>query len=155
MNAQVKILTDRLDQAFLLGEDNDIDDEVRSHFSRYLCVIAAGYIEESVRILLTSYIKLRCPLTIQRYAGIQFQYITNLKSKKIKDLLNEFDVQWGKSFEDKIDQSVIDALDSIVSNRHLIAHGKAAGISYKTIREYWESAKIAIEILDRDIVNAR
>ncbi len=43
-----------------------------------------------------------------------------------------------------------DAVDSVVSNRHLIAHGQDVGIGFGTIKKYYERVVKAIETLEKE-----
>lgn len=152
MNSEVKNLTQRIDKLFCIKQA-DLEDEVAGHFSRYLCVMVAGYAEESVRILLRAYVEKRSNFVIQRYVALQIQYLTNLKSNKLKDTLLEFNIEWGEAYVNLVSEDAMDALDSIVSNRHLIAHGKNSGISYETVKKYYDHIKNIILLIDTKIVN--
>jgi hypothetical protein len=71
--------------------------------------------------------------------------------------LNKFDVTWAEKFvndikdNSPIDREIKDSIDSIVSNRHLIAHGKSVGLSYATVNIYYGHCAKAIEILEDTI----
>jgi len=83
--------------------------------------------------------------------------ITNCKTERILEVLNKFDVGWATTFETEIkdnspiDKEIKDSLDSIVSNRHLIAHGKSVGMSYATVKGYYDYCVKAVEILEDTI----
>ncbi len=49
-------------------------------------------------------------------------------------------------FED--DSSLKDAIDSIMNNRHRIAHGKHTSISVTRVREYIEKSVKVIEFIE-------
>jgi hypothetical protein len=46
------------------------------------------------------------------------------------------------------DGEIKDAVDSIVANRHLIAHGESCNISFERLKKYYGSAVKAIELLE-------
>jgi len=126
-------------------------------WSKYLCVLTAGFIEESLRVLLLEFSKNNSSKEIQRFIEKEISFITNCKTERIIDVLNKFDINWAVNFETEIknnspiDKEIKDSLDSIVSNRHLIAHGKSIGMSYVTVNTYYKHCKKAIEILEDTI----
>lgn len=143
---------DRLDSLYSMVR-NFSDPKEQMEWSKYLCVLTAGFIEESLRFLLLDYSKNNASPKIQRFLEKEISFITNCKTEKILDVLNKFDENWSTSFKNEIDsKSVIDkeikdSIDSIVSNRHRIAHGKSVGMTYATISKYYIHCKTAIRIL--------
>lgn len=126
-------------------------------WSKYLCVLTAGFIEESLRVLLLEFTRNNASLEIQKFVEKEVSYVTNCKTERILEVLNKFDSSWGTTFENEIkdnspiDKEIKDSIDSIVINRHLIAHGKSVGISYTTVKKYYGFCTKAIEILEDTI----
>ncbi len=126
-------------------------------WSKYLCVLTAGFIEESLRVLILDFSKHNASLEIQKFVESEISFLTNCKTKRIIDVLNKFNSKWSSTFETEIqDNSPIyteikDSIDSIVGNRHLIAHGKSVGVTYSTVKKYYVYCTKAIEILEDTI----
>jgi hypothetical protein len=126
-------------------------------WSKYLCVLTAGFIEESLRVLILDFSKNNASLEIQKFVEKEISYVTNCKTERILEVLNKFNSNWGSTFETEIkdnspiDKEIKDSIDSIVSNRHLIAHGKSVGVSYSTVKKYYGYCTKAIEILEDTI----
>jgi hypothetical protein len=125
------------------------DLELQAHWARYLCVLTSGFIEESVRILLSEYVQKRADATISRYVNAQLDGFQNPKAGRILDLLRAFDIAWAESAEQFLGDERKDAIDSIVNNRHQIAHGRNVGISYVTIRNYYEKAVESVDFIEQ------
>ncbi len=127
-------------------------------WSKYLCVLTAGFIEDSLRALILDYSKNNASLKIQRFVEKEISYVTNCKTERILEVLNKFDPKWTTTFETEIknsspiDKEVKDSIDSIVSNRHLIAHGKSVGLTYSKVKKYYGYCTRAIQILENTIV---
>lgn len=51
------------------------------------------------------------------------------KLENVHNLLSRFDPKWGKAVKDATPEEVRDAVISVVSNRHQIAHGRSVGIT--------------------------
>jgi glycerol dehydrogenase-like iron-containing ADH family enzyme len=68
--------------------------------------------------------------------------------EKICQLTGSFDQNWEMALRRATEGEIKDAIDSIVHNRHKIAHGEDVGLSYVTMRRYFENAVKLIELLE-------
>jgi hypothetical protein len=149
------ILAHRQKLDFLFGRASSLPSVVdQSEWSKYLCVLVAGFVEESLRVLLEDYCAKHAAQNLQRFVSSELREVTNCKTGRIASILNRFDPVWEKEFLSQIEANsrVIDeiknAIDSVVSNRHLIAHGKSVGLGYVAISSYYNSVKKAVETLE-------
>lgn len=125
--------------------------EIKSEWSKYLCILVSGFIEESLRVLLEKYCENKASANIQKFVGKKINDITNCKTEKIKRILLEFSSDWANEFTNKINDQIKTAIDNVVENRHKIAHGKSIGMSYHNISSYYNNVKKAVEILEEII----
>lgn len=131
----------------------------QGEWSKYLCILVSGYIEESLRVLLEAYSVAHASEEIQNFVSEEIKGITNCKTNKIIEILCKFNSSWGSNFTSQISASsriadeIKNSIDSIVANRHAIAHGnKSTGISYSTVLNYYNNVKKAVEVLE-NIIN--
>lgn len=143
---------------YLFSKPATITDlEVLANWSKYLCVLSSGYIEESLRQILFSHCSVNASNSVNRYSVANIKRITNCKNSKIIDILRGFDDDWARQYEQEISRrsripnEIKDAIDSVIINRHRIAHGQDIGIGINTIQNYFNNVKIAIQVVD-DIV---
>jgi hypothetical protein len=143
----------KLDAIFAKTKDLNSDPELIAHWSRYLCVLVSGFVEASVRTLIAEYASARSAPEIAHFVGSKLKMFSNAKMNKILDLVAEF----GNDYRDQLAKSVSDeakdAVDSVVSNRHLIAHGQDVGIGISTISKYYQSVVKAVEELEKQFTN--
>lgn len=139
----------------LFNKNGGITDiEIQSNWSKYICVLVSGYIEESLRILFFEYAKNNSNPKIRRYVDSHIRRITNCKNSKIIEVLDYFSTDWVNDYKSKIARretvtnQIGDAIDSVIANRHQIAHGKNIGLSHAIIRKYYNDVKIAIDVLN-------
>lgn len=112
--------------------------EMQSHWARYICVLSAGYVENSVREIYGQYIKKNSysPAVI-RYAIKQLDGVQNPRSEKLVKIATSFDQAWGRELQNHLDQNYrSEAVNSIMSNRNLIAHGRSSNITVGQISRY-------------------
>jgi len=122
------------------------DSELVGHWARYLCVLCAGFIENSIKEILQEYVKGKSNVMISNYCTKTLGRIMNPKTSKILDSLNCFNEKWKDETEvfTKTNGRK-EAIESIMTNRHLIAHGKNVGISIGTLKSYYGKT---IEVID-------
>lgn len=152
MNVEIDRLTKRLEATFTRASDPSISDELRSDLARHLCVLVSGYLEESLRVLLSTYAGRCSNAKVSTFVDASIRTVTNLKVGRIRDILRSFDCNWGEKFSDKLEDAQKDAIDSVVANRHLIAHGKNTGISLATVSGYWKKIQRVVQMLEQDVV---
>ena len=80
--------------------------EIKSEWSKYLCILVSGFIEESLRVLLEKYCENKASANIQKFVGKKIDDITNCKTEKIKRILLEFSSDWANEFTNKINDQI-------------------------------------------------
>jgi hypothetical protein len=126
--------------------------EMQAHWSRYLCVLVSGYIENSVKHIIGDYSTNKSSPSIANFVQKKISSVTNLKHNNIFEILDSFDNKWSNKYLSLISDEQIDAINSVVANRHLIAHGKNVGITYSTISKYYTNVVPTVELIYK-IVN--
>jgi hypothetical protein len=137
-------VTAKLDRVFE-ASDNIEDDEIKSHLARYLCVLTSGYLEESIKILIRNFVASKASPFVANHINSTIDNLTNLNSEKIGQFLNSFSGGWKDEFDRCLSDEEKDAIDSVVANRHQIAHGRNVGVSYVRIREWHKDIKRVVD----------
>jgi RiboL-PSP-HEPN len=156
MNSHILSHRQRIDTLFskVASISNPAD---QSEWSKYLCVLVSGFIEESLRVLLEEYTRTHSAPNIQNFVEKQIGNITNCKTSRILEVLSKFSQDWANDFSNQIQtrSSITDeiknSIDSVIANRHDIAHGRNVGITYTRMYTYYNNIKKAVDILD-DII---
>lgn len=147
MNPIVQRYRSRLDGLF--GKVQKIDDiEMQSQWARYLCVLVSGFMEESIRAIIGDYAIARSSREIANYVERKLSRETNLNMSKIVGLLSQFDTDMGKELEKRTNGELKDAVDSVIANRHTIAHGRDVSVSYVRIYDWYKKTVKVIDIVD-------
>jgi hypothetical protein len=145
-------ITSKIDRVFQISENIE-DDEVKANLSKYLCVLTSGFIEESIKIIIRDYVVNRTTNQINNHINSIAKKQTNFDVEKIGTYLNSFDPKWKNDLDKNLSNEEKDAINSILANRNQIAHGKDVGVSYITIKKWYDNAKSSIEKI-RTIVNS-
>lgn len=139
LRSQVDTAFDRID------EIDPQATQLRAEYARYLCVRTSGLIEASVRHIFSQYSLKKASAPVGRYAAASVQRMQNVSSDKVFQLVGGFDPAWREALEAFMVDERKDAVDSIVANRNAISHGNPTGITYATVRRYYE---LVLEVLD-------
>ena len=141
-NIEIVRYQQRLDALF--EKVKDISDiELQSHRARYLCILVSGYLETSVRAIYGEYNR-----NVTNYVSSKLKSFQSPKMGNILELTRAFSRQWAEELEVATEGELKGSVDSIVANRNNIAHGQDVGISYVTIREYYQNAVKVIELIE-------
>lgn len=136
----------RLDDLFQKAKDLP-DAEIQSHWSRYLCVLVSGFLENSVRITYSEYARLRSDVSVADFVESRLRQFLNPKMGSIVELAGCFNQEWRKRLEDETKGRLSESVNSIVNNRHKIAHGESVGLSLHTLKQYYSDALEVVELL--------
>jgi hypothetical protein len=123
------------------GRSLDEGSPERAMMARFACVLTSGLIESVVRVHLIHFTQASKPKSqIQDYVTATVNRFQNPYFKRILDFTGQFCKHWRSQLEE-LDHAVRSAIDSIVSNRHLIAHGRSSAISLRQVEQYLNYVK--------------
>jgi hypothetical protein len=144
--AEVARRKQRLAALFKAINGADLNGELTSHYSRYLCILTSGFVEQSVKELVTEYCRNRSSEPIQRYVGTQLKKLRNIDSEKLKQLIESFSLEWWRELSDKYPDQ-LESIGSIATVRNNVSHGGDTGITMSTMRQYFDDACILMDKL--------
>lgn len=149
MNLKVKQYIKELDNQFKLVKNAE-DEEIRSMLTQYLCIRVSGLLEIFIKCRISDYALGRVPKEVNRFISGKFKDITNLKSSKLEIVLDSFSNVWSEKFCNHIKENAQQktSIDSLITNRHNIAHGQTQNLTYKNMEQYYDDVKIIINKLD-------
>jgi hypothetical protein len=128
------------------------DIEIQAHWARYLCVLCAGFIENAFEEIYAEFVKGAASEPVARFTIRSLEKTNNPKTLKFIDTSRAFKEAWGDELEVFVDQNGRrDAIDSIMNNRHQIAHGKSSGISVARLEEWFEKSLEVIDFIENQV----
>lgn len=125
------------------------DAELQSHWSRYLCVLVSGFLENSIELCLGEYSRRRSEPPVSNYVATRLRGFQNPKMDKILELLECFNPEWKTQIDAATQGKLSDSVNSIVGNRHKIAHGESVSLSMSSLKAYYSDAKAVVDLLER------
>lgn len=140
-----------LDNLFLKVGQFSTDSELMSHWARYLCVLVYGLIEISVREIISDYAKSRSTPEIANFVKWRVSRVWDWDMDEILNTIGRFDSTFKNDLEEAIDQEHKDALNSVVGNRHKIAHGDSVSLTFASTQEYYGKVIEVLEMIEDKI----
>jgi hypothetical protein len=89
---------------------------------------------------------------VTNYVEGRLEGITNLNEEKVFQLLGSFQPKWAETFRQKRSDAQKDALDSVVANRNLIAHGRSVGLTLARMIDYYREIIDVLNLIDSECV---
>lgn len=124
------------------------DLELHADLARYLCTRTAGFVEKAVATMAIAHANGRSSPTVTRYVEKRTQRLQNLNKKKLLDFVRDFSPVWALELEQSF-QDEMETVNTVVLNRHLIAHGGNSDISLVRMREYRDSVYVVVDWIVR------
>ena len=126
-------------------DENEL--ELRADYSRYLCVLVSGFLEQSVRLITADYARCRAQPQIADFVIEKTDRLTNLTCEKLAIHFSSLNKEWVVILEKILVNEAKEAINSVVSLRHLIAHGKSADITLARLSKYYTEIKKVLKAL--------
>jgi len=126
--------------------------ELQAEWARYLCVLSAGLLENAIKEFYLDFAKRKVARPLASYVSSTISPIRSPKSVRFLEIAGAFDPIWKSELEVyQISTGGLDAIDSIMLNRHLIAHGKSreSNISLVSLKEYLSKSTGVLELIEQ------
>ncbi|SRR6266436_4188588 len=137
---------------WLISEANNFGAEqleLRAHWARYLCVLSSGFLENALREVYAHYARSCSSRTVADYVESKLRLIQNPKAGRFLDTAISFNKDWRQGLEAALEADGKGAaIDAIMSNRHLIAHGKDSDITLARLGDYLAKGVKVIEFIE-------
>jgi len=123
------------------------DDELKSDLSKLGAVLACGFVERSVEIIVLDRISYRAHPRVQSFVKSYFKKGTNYDCEAICKLLERFDLAWSQNMRSWIDANdgAASSLISIYALRNSIAHGGDNSSSLVRVKALYDDCKVVVE----------
>lgn len=141
----------KIDRIIKIGKQlSETDLELLGHWGKYACIVCSGYVEYALRFSLQTYVKQKASPEVLCYVNKGLDGVQNPKAEKLISTLYCFSKVWGQNIEEFFEKNPASksAIDSLMANRHLIAHGRPCSISLRQVEGYFLEANIAVDFVD-------
>lgn len=115
----------KLDGFFERAKKLPADDEVTSDLAKLGAVLACGYVERCVELVILNRLAQLAQDRVLSFIKTHFKKGTNYDCEAIAQLLARFDPTWADRFRDEIkkNEESASSLNSLYSLRNSVAHG--------------------------------
>lgn len=131
-----------------MASANDL--ELQSHWAKYLCVLCAGLLEDSMTQIYGDYAKRSANPIVSSYVFSQLDRIQNPKTQKFIEIAAQFSKSWGAELElFASTDGRKEAIDAIMANRNNIVHGGSSGITISQLTNYLNKSLEVLEHIEK------
>lgn len=111
------------------------------YLTQHVCVRVAGFIEQAVRQIYYAYAVSRAGSSpVSNFVSRSLIRQQNLNSERLCQLAGRFDSTWQTELEAFLAGEKKEAVDSIVRNRHKIAHGESVSLGFVQMKDWYKRA---------------
>jgi len=127
------------------------DLELQSHWAKYMCILCSGLLENAIELIYSDYIEHSSSnKKIKRFASIHVSRLQNPNSTKIIEIAGYFDRTWAEKLENYLaKEGRREAIDTIIKNRHDIAHGRTSTITVSRVKDYFDKSIKVLEFIEK------
>jgi hypothetical protein len=149
-NTPVHALHARLAATFARATQLPLDDlELKSDFSKYLCVLVSGFLETAVSTCVIEFCRKKSHSAVAKYTTQQLSQLQNLKAEKLLQLVGSFSQDWRIRLENFMKDGRKDAVDSVVDLRNKIAHGDNVTVTSTRVADYFKAVTEVVEEVEQ------
>ena len=112
-----------------------------SKLAQLATVLASGYLEATCREVVLEYTRKRANENIVHFVSRSVGRFANPKMDKMLDLLRSLDEGCANELSQFVEGQLSASVNSIVANRHRIAHGRSTQISMAQVKGYFADAQ--------------
>lgn len=146
-NRQVQ---ERLQEINFLFNMDIPSDDLKAHWGRYLCITVAGFLETALQEIYESYADETAGGNLAKYVGSQIRYtIGTPNAEGIIRTAQAFSDAWADELRSFLAQDGRQiAINTIMSQRNAIAHGRPSTISPAQVREHLDQCVAVLAFIE-------
>ncbi len=126
----------RIDNLFDMSRSLDL--EFQAHWSRYICILIAGYLEVSIQVIYSEYARTKAHPNVFSFVDRKMGELLNPNMQRICEVARSFSPEWGLALEKDVEMR--DSINSIIANRHQIAHGRSSDVTIGRLQPWYKDA---------------
>lgn len=141
----------KLDDYFTRAKKRLAEEELASDLARLGAVLACGYVERCVEIIILERLSFRAQERVLKFVRGHFKKGTNYDCEAIGQLLERFDTDWANKFRAILhgNEEWETSLTSLYALRNSIAHGGEQNRSLTGVEALYHNCKyIVIALVD-------
>ena len=152
-NTELNRQYNKISELITKAKEFETDDILRSHLTKYICVLCSGFIENSVYHTFSDLADNHCPPSVVlTYTKSQLFKIQNANSEKIRALAKSFNPDWHDTIRDFLqEENRGAAINYILKDRHNIAHGRNSDITILKLEDYLNKTVEVIQFIENDL----
>lgn len=128
---------------------NITDPHIELHWGQYMCIMVAGFLENSLQTVYRNYVIQASDRNVANYVSGQLRRVRNPDAGRFIELARAFNPDWGNALSAFIDQNGRRfAIGEIHRNRNRSAHGNQSEITLTEVRAHLLKCVEVVEFIE-------
>ena len=141
----------RLDEAFTRAARFTNEPEIEADYTRYLCVLVTGFLEQSIVQAILDYVDSQGNHRLSSYVAKTLSTGRNMRTERILEIVGNFDQEWRTQLKLKLTLRHREAIGSVYASRNKIAHGEDIDLPYRQVRDDYALVKETVALIEETI----
>ena len=131
------------------------DNEQKVHLTKYICILVSGFMENAVYHVFGDYSRTKLEKqAILNYIDEQLTKVNNPNSNQLRRIVKAFKVSWESDLKAYMqDNNRAGALNSVMRERHKIAHGKNSDITLTRMKDYFIRCTEIVDFIEQQCLS--
>jgi len=126
------------------------DLELQAHWARYICVRSSGFLENAIEEIFGAFVRGAASQPVVNFATRALGRVQNPKAGRFIEIAESFKPSWKAGLEGFLqDDGRDEAINSIMTNRHKIAHGEDSDITMARVIQYLNKSVKVLEFIEQ------
>lgn len=138
----------RLDFLFSKATEVDKDPEVLAHWARYLCILTSGLLDVALPEICSEFTRARSHVYVTNFVRDSTDRSSNFKMERLLTIIGRFSPALAHDVDSVLTDEEKAAINSVVSLRNELAHGRNSGISYLMMVNYYKCVRQALRKIE-------
>jgi hypothetical protein len=122
-------------------------EEVRSDLLKLAAVLSAGYVELACQEIFGRYSAARASEEVGSFVAGQLKRFQNMTPTRVCDLASMFSPAGGEAVRAHMEDRIEASLESLVTLRNNIAHGRDMAVGHAILRQYFADVSRLVRFL--------
>ena len=146
-------IAQRIDAIYKLRSSIGVENTFQiAQLANYTCILISAYLERAIVELIVDYCTKRGAGQVAAFVAAQIGRFQNPSSEKVVTLLRNFGEPVSSRLTSSLSDEMRSSIDSIVSNRNNLAHGRNATVTFSMLGTWDEQIRKFVSKLQNVIL---
>jgi hypothetical protein len=124
---------------------------VVAQLANYACILSASYLERAMVDVASEYCEKRAVPAVSTFVNAQLGRFPNPRAERVRNFVSSFGEPIRTQFASIFTDEIQTAIDSVVSNRNNLAHGRNATVTFSMLKAWDNQLRKFVHALKENV----